>query len=103
MSVRAMSCSSRTTCLTTTLEPDVEQIPRGRGALAIGVCFGGPSPEHDVSVLTGLQAIHELARTGQPVTGLYWSKTGDWYEIEPTIEASSFVEGSRGGLSHSGW
>ena len=27
------------------------------------------------------------------MTGLYWSKTGDWFEIEPTLEASSFVEG----------
>jgi D-alanine-D-alanine ligase len=59
----------------------------------LGVCFGGPSPEHDVSVLTGLQALHELARAGKPATGLFWSKTGDWYEVEPSCEASSFVDG----------
>jgi D-alanine-D-alanine ligase len=46
-----------------------------------------------VSVLTGLQAVHELARAGRAVTGLYWSKTGDWFEIDPALEASSFVEG----------
>ena len=70
----------------------------GRSAAAdatspIGVCFGGPSPEHDVSVLTGLQAIRELARGARRVTGLFWSKTGDWYEVDPQMEASSFVEG----------
>jgi D-alanine-D-alanine ligase len=62
-------------------------------ASLLGVCFGGPSPEHDVSVLTGLQALHELVRAKRPATGLYWSKTGDWYEIEASSEASSFVEG----------
>src|ERR1700722_5236595 len=59
----------------------------------VGVCFGGPSPEHDVSVLTGLQAVHELARSGRRVTGLYWSKTGEWFEADPSLEASAFVEG----------
>jgi D-alanine-D-alanine ligase len=65
----------------------------GEAGSPIGVCFGGPSPEHDVSVLTGLQAMHELARGPRRVTGLYWSKTGDWYEVDPEIEASYFVEG----------
>lgn len=66
--------------------------PSGETSL-VGVCFGGPSPEHDVSVLTGLQALHELARSGRQATGLYWSKTGEWFEIDPSLEASSFVEG----------
>src|SRR5580698_3176453 len=65
----------------------------GGANVPLGVCFGGPSPEHDVSVLTGLQAMHELARGPRRVTGLYWSKTGDWYEVDPEIEASYFVEG----------
>ncbi len=60
---------------------------------AIAVAFGGPSPEHDVSVLTGLQAARELGRVGRSVTGLYWSKTGDWYQVDPALEATAFVEG----------
>ncbi|MDQ1357412.1 MAG: D-ala D-ala ligase N-terminus, partial [Acidimicrobiaceae bacterium] len=28
------------------------------------VLFGGPSPEHDVSILTGLQAAHTLSQGG---------------------------------------
>ncbi|MFZ0666534.1 MAG: hypothetical protein WAM97_12340 [Acidimicrobiales bacterium] len=59
----------------------------------VGACFGGPSPEHDVSVLTGLQAARELARSGRTVTALYWSKTGEWYEVEATSEGSAFVDG----------
>ena len=33
-----------------------------RCAVTSGVLFGGPTPEHDISILTGLQALRELAR-----------------------------------------
>ena len=58
-----------------------------------GVCFGGPSPEHDISILTGLQAAHALAAAGDDVVALYWSKTGDWFEVPASAEASDFAEG----------
>jgi D-alanine-D-alanine ligase len=58
----------------------------------VAVIFGGPSPEHDVSVLTGLQAARALAGGGT-VHALYWAKTGDWYEVDPALEASAFLEG----------
>jgi D-alanine-D-alanine ligase len=54
----------------------------------LAVLFGGPSPEHDVSVLTGLQAARELASRA-----LYWTKTGDWFEVGRGLEASDFVTG----------
>lgn len=54
----------------------------------VAVVFGGPSPEHDVSVLTGLQAARALG-----ARCLYWSKTGDWYEVDPALEGSAFVSG----------
>jgi D-alanine-D-alanine ligase len=57
------------------------------------VVFGGPSPEHDVSILTGLQAARALADGGDAVTPLYWTKTGDWHEVPVTAEAESFLEG----------
>ena len=59
----------------------------------VAVAFGGPSPEHDVSVLTGLQAARELARAGREVDGLYWTKTGEWFRVAPSLEAGDFVEG----------
>ena len=57
------------------------------------VCFGSPSPEHDISILTGLQAVHALADAGNDVLALYWSKTGDWYEVPASTEASAFADG----------
>jgi D-alanine-D-alanine ligase len=60
---------------------------------ATAVVFGGPSPEHDVSILTGLQVARTLAGAGREAFVLYWSKTGDWYRLPPTLEASAFVDG----------
>jgi len=60
----------------------------------VGVLFGGPSPEHDVSILTGLQAARELeSGPARSVVALYWAKDGSWYEVPVTSEARSFLEG----------
>ena len=65
----------------------------------VAVIFGGPSPEHDVSVLTGLQAARGLAGAPGPtgatptLRALFWSKTGEWFEVDPSLEAEAFVEG----------
>ena len=64
----------------------------------VAVIFGGPSPEHDVSVLTGLQAARGLAVApggagGGGVRALFWTKTGEWYEVDPGLEAEAFLEG----------
>jgi len=47
------------------------------------VLFGGPSPEHDVSILTGLQAARALG----DVTGVYWSKDAGLWEVDHALEA----------------
>lgn len=51
--------------------------------------FGGPSDEHDISILTGLQ----VARALQDVHSIYWSKSGEWYLVDPDLEAVDFAEG----------
>ena len=53
------------------------------------VIFGGPSDEHDISILTGLQ----VARALGDAHSIYWSKAGDWHLIESGLEASDFVDG----------
>ena len=53
------------------------------------VIFGGPSDEHDISILTGLQVTRAL----DEVYAVYWSKTGDWHLVDGDLEASAFVEG----------
>ena len=57
------------------------------------VCFGSPSPEHDISVLTGLQAVHALGGAGADPIALYWSKSGDWYQVSSSLEATDFADG----------
>lgn len=59
----------------------------------IAVAFGGPSPEHDISILTGLQAARLLQVAGQEVTGLYWAKNGDWHAVAADHEARDFLDG----------
>ncbi|HXQ44514.1 MAG TPA: hypothetical protein VN816_07730 [Acidimicrobiales bacterium] len=59
----------------------------------VAVVFGGPSPEHDVSILTGLQVARTLVGADRDVVGLYWSKTGEWFRVPPTLEAADFLDG----------
>jgi D-alanine-D-alanine ligase len=57
------------------------------------VIFGGPSLEHDVSVLTGLQAAHALSRGGQEPIALYWTESGEWFRVSASLEAPDFLDG----------
>jgi D-alanine-D-alanine ligase len=56
------------------------------------VIFGGPSDEHDISILTGLQVTRALGE----VHAVFWSKSGDWFLVDPNLEAADFVEGPPG-------
>ncbi|HUP69072.1 MAG TPA: hypothetical protein VM142_04570 [Acidimicrobiales bacterium] len=53
------------------------------------VLFGGPSPEHDVSILTGLQAARALGA----VHTVYWDKAGAFWEVDSGLEAGAFADG----------
>jgi D-alanine-D-alanine ligase len=55
--------------------------------------FGGPSPEHDISILTGLQAARSLLDSGHEVEAVYWSKAGELHSVAPDLEAAAFVDG----------
>lgn len=48
----------------------------------VAVFFGGPSPEHEVSVITGLQAVSALKGRGHDVLPVYVSKGGRWFTGE---------------------
>lgn len=67
------------------------------------VIVGGPSPEHDVSILTGLQAARALSQDGYDTSVLYWSKQGRWSLHEPTLEASAFADGVPNGGKDVEW
>ena len=53
------------------------------------VIFGGPSDEHDISVLTGLQAASALGQ----VYEVFWAKSGRWFLVDAGLEAADFTEG----------
>ena len=61
--------------------------------MQVGVLFGGPSPEHDISILTGLLALHELDRGRDDALGIYWTKSGDFFQVSAATEAEAFLEG----------
>jgi D-alanine-D-alanine ligase len=71
----------RTICLTTT--SNVKAVAEAL------VLFGGPSPEHDVSVHTGLQAARTLGTT----EALYWARSGEFVVVDATLEGKAFADG----------
>lgn len=54
------------------------------------VAFGGTSPEHEVSVLTAMQAIAALESNGRTVRPLYIAKSGSWYTGEPLAQLENY-------------
>ena len=59
----------------------------------LAVVFGGPSPEHDISILTGLLCERVLREAGHEVLPLYWTRTGDWVLSPAGLEARDYLEG----------
>ena len=61
--------------------------------LRVGVAYGGRSVEHDVSVITALQAMEVLAERHRPVP-IYISRDGRWYSDQSLLELGAHgVEG----------
>ncbi len=58
-------------------------------ALKVGVAFGGRSVEHDVSIITGLQALDILSERHAPIP-IYISRSGRWYTGEALRELSIY-------------
>jgi D-alanine-D-alanine ligase len=65
----------------------------------VAVIFGGPSPEHDVSVLTGLQALRALRPVVGELRALFWSKSGEFFEVATDLEGSAFADGAPSGAA----
>lgn len=56
----------------------------------IVVAFGGRSPEHEVSVITAIQAIKALEETDYTLIPLYISKEGNWFTGEYLMELDNY-------------
>jgi D-alanine-D-alanine ligase len=57
--------------------------------LRVGVVFGGRSVEHDVSIITGLQAVEVLSERHSPAP-VYISRSGAWYAGEALRDIGSY-------------
>ncbi len=60
----------------------------------IAVIIGGPSSEHDISILTGLQSARILSKDNN-VSILYWTKDNNWYLLEPDLESKDFIDSEK--------
>jgi D-alanine-D-alanine ligase len=57
------------------------------------VLFGGPSPEHEISILTGLQSERVLTASGESVLPIYWAPNGEWWLVPSATEAKDYLNG----------
>ena len=57
------------------------------------VIFGGHSPEHDISILSGLQSARALDGAGLDPLAVYWGKNGDFHLVPARLEASDYLTG----------
>lgn len=58
----------------------------------IGVFFGGQSPEHEISIITGEFIIAELKKMGLNVVAVYVDRNGAWYTDEEMAKLAFFEE-----------
>ncbi|MCY4457969.1 MAG: hypothetical protein OXB90_08510 [Acidimicrobiaceae bacterium] len=63
------------------------------------VVFGGPSPEHDISILTGLQAARVLSDAGTDTNLIYWTKQAKFESVPATAESKDFLGTDRPGFA----
>jgi len=56
----------------------------------IAVIFGGKSPEHEVSVITGLQAIENIDKEKYDVLPVYVAKDGRWFSGPELLKIETY-------------
>ena len=60
----------------------------------VAVIFGGPSDEHDISILTGLQSSRILSNK-YDVLNIYWTKDNKWYLVDQNLESIDFLDNDK--------
>ena len=67
----------------------------GRNEVRVAVFFGGRSPEHDVSVITGLQALKAIDQQRFVAFPVYVDPRGRWLVGEPLGERRNYLPDAR--------
>ena len=57
--------------------------------IKVGVIFGGETVEHEISIITAVQAMSFIDTTKYEVVPIYISKDRNWYTGELLIDMSS--------------
>ncbi|MCB0718731.1 MAG: D-alanine--D-alanine ligase [Bacteroidetes bacterium] len=65
---------------------------RDLAELNIGFFFGGVSPEHEVSVISSLQAVAALDRSRYRPVPVYIAKDGQWYTGDALLDVKAFAD-----------
>ena len=60
--------------------------------LKIGVIFGGKSVEHEVSVISALQAINSMNKDKYDIVPIYMSKNNDLYTGEYLLKIENYKD-----------
>lgn len=60
--------------------------------LTVGVAFGGVSPEHEVSVISSLQAAAALDRDRYQPLPIYVAKDGAWYTGDALLDVEAYQD-----------
>ncbi len=58
----------------------------------VGVLFGGMSPEHEVSIISSIQAIAVMDRSKYRPVPLYIAKDGSWYTGSTLLDLDAFKD-----------
>ena len=61
------------------------------GKIRVAVFFGGRSPEHDVSIVTGLQVIQALDAARYEPVPVYVDRCGVWRTGEKLLDRSTYI------------
>lgn len=56
----------------------------------LAIFFGGKSPEHDISVITGVYALNSLKKADLVVLPIYVSRSGEWYTGESLFDLDNY-------------
>ena len=61
-------------------------------SLYIGIVFGGLSPEHEVSIITSLQAASAMDRSRYTPVAIYLAKDGMWYTGDELLSIEAYTD-----------